>query len=361
MTKEEFLTQIEKYKWDNTGLERVLKSDEAKLSLSDRDTVLASLSINEKVFEFASEELKSDKEFVIRVFKEVKSINGGALQYASQKLKADKEVVMAAVSNNGGALKYASMELKADKEVVMAAKDTQAINYASEELKSDREFVIQVVLANGTTLRYASDDLKADKEVVTAAVSQKGSALEYASDDLKADKEVVMAAVSHEGSALEYASDELKADREIVTKAIHKDVFVLEHVSNELKDSIIDKTVKLERHFDDGYGTVYCIGRTYMSLPQLHGYFEIWCGTKETLFDTKSEDSLIKFLNSEIDLFNNSDKHYWEIESKISWDDWQQLKCDLNDVMDLPDFGEDAGNNVDDLKIFVNEELIVTF
>ena len=271
MTKEEFLTQIKKNRFNPTGLERVLKSDEAKLSLSDRDTVLAAVAIHITVFKLAS-----------------------------------------------------------------------------EELKSDREFVMQVVLANGTTLRYASDDLKADKEVVTAAVSQKGSALEYASDDLKADKEVVMAAVSHEGSALEYASDDLKSDREIVTKAIHKDVFVLKHVSNELKDSIIDKTVKLERHFDDGYGTVYCIGRTYMSLPQLHGYFEICCGTKETLFDTKSEDSLIKFLNS-------------EIESKISWDDWQQLKCDLNDVMDLPDFGEDAGNNVDDLKIFVNNELIVTF
>ena len=129
----------------------------------------------------------------------------------------------------------------------------------------------------------------------------------------------------------------------------------------ELKDSSTDKIVKLERHFDDGYGTVYCIGRKYMSLPQLHGYFETWCDTKETLFDIKSVDSLIKFLNSEIDLFNNSDKDYWEINSKISWQHWQDLMCSLDKAMDTTDFGENAGDNVDDLKIFVNEELIATF
>ena len=61
MTKEEFLTQIKKNRFNPTGLERVLKSDEAKLSLSDRNTVLAAVAIHITVFKYVSEELKSDK------------------------------------------------------------------------------------------------------------------------------------------------------------------------------------------------------------------------------------------------------------------------------------------------------------
>ncbi len=47
--------------------------------------------------------------------------NGSALQYASDELKNDKEVVMIAVQQNGSALYYASDKLKSDKEAVLAA------------------------------------------------------------------------------------------------------------------------------------------------------------------------------------------------------------------------------------------------
>ena len=47
--------------------------------------------------------------------------NGCALEYASDELKNDKEVVMIAVAQNGWALEYASDEMKSDKEVATAA------------------------------------------------------------------------------------------------------------------------------------------------------------------------------------------------------------------------------------------------
>ena len=42
--------------------------------------------------------------------------NGNALQYASDELKNDKDVVLAAVTQNGNALGYASAELRNDKD-----------------------------------------------------------------------------------------------------------------------------------------------------------------------------------------------------------------------------------------------------
>jgi hypothetical protein len=80
---------------------------------------------------------------------------GRALQFASAELKNDKEVVLAAVAENGGALVHASAELKNDKEVVLAA-----------------------VAQYGWALGHASVELNNDKEVVLVAVAQDRSALE---------------------------------------------------------------------------------------------------------------------------------------------------------------------------------------
>ena len=47
--------------------------------------------------------------------------SGEALQFASEELKADREVVLAAVQQDGLALEHASEELRANREVVLAA------------------------------------------------------------------------------------------------------------------------------------------------------------------------------------------------------------------------------------------------
>ena len=57
--------------------------------------------------------------------------------------RSKQQVVLAAVSKNGYALEYASEELKRDRNIVLAAisKDGRALEYASEELKKDREIL----------------------------------------------------------------------------------------------------------------------------------------------------------------------------------------------------------------------------
>jgi predicted RNA-binding protein (virulence factor B family) len=73
-----------------------------------------------------------------------------------------------AVKQNGDSLQYASEELKNDKEVVLEAVKQygRSLLYASEELKNDKEFVLEVVKQNGDSLEYASEELKNDKEVL---------------------------------------------------------------------------------------------------------------------------------------------------------------------------------------------------
>ena len=60
----------------------------------------------------------TDKEVVIAAVKSSELPDGDALDYASDELKADKEVVMAAVKSDGDTPQYASDELQEDPEIL---------------------------------------------------------------------------------------------------------------------------------------------------------------------------------------------------------------------------------------------------
>jgi len=89
------------------------------------------------------------------------------------------EIALAAVSQDGRALQFASDDLKADKEVVLAAvaQNGSALQFASDELKADKEVVLTAVAQNGWALFLASDELQADQEVLDAARSARSNPL----------------------------------------------------------------------------------------------------------------------------------------------------------------------------------------
>ena len=163
----------------------------------------------------------------------------GALEYASSELKNDKDFVLVAVKQNGLALELASEDLQNDREIVLAAvqKNGYALQYASDELKNDRDFVLAAVQANGWALEYAPDELKNDREIVLAAVQENSWILQYAPYDLKNDKEILLAAMQRCVGALEYASNELRNDKDIVMAVLKQDVHVLEYASYNLRNN----------------------------------------------------------------------------------------------------------------------------
>ena len=56
----------------------------------------------------------------------------------------NKEEVLEAVREDGYAFEYASDELKADREAVLAAVQQDALEYADDSLKNDPEFMKEV-------------------------------------------------------------------------------------------------------------------------------------------------------------------------------------------------------------------------
>ena len=102
------------------------------------------------------------------------------------KIITDKNEALSAVRQDGRALKFASDELRNDREVVLRAvvknKYKWALQYASEELRNDREFFLDAVKRSPYALEYASEELRNDREFFLEAVRQTGDALEYADE-----------------------------------------------------------------------------------------------------------------------------------------------------------------------------------
>lgn len=116
----------------------------------------------------------------------------------------NRATVLAAVARDGRALEYASDELKNDREIVLAAvKQThgRALEHASDELRNDRSFMLKAIEMDATCFKYATEDQRSDRELVLAAVSQLGFMLAYAPEHLRLDPIVVMAARKQKVSA----------------------------------------------------------------------------------------------------------------------------------------------------------------
>jgi CxxC motif-containing protein len=227
-----------------------------KLESGKGDLLLKTISKHGAWIEYASEDFKKNKDFVINAVK----CNGKALKYASNDLKNNEEVVIEAVENSSEALEFASEELKDNKKIVLISVeyDGKGLQYASEKLKDDKELVLFAVkhIINTTlsgffkldnpskalSLQYASDKLRNDRDIVIAAVNNNGLALQYASDKLRNDREIVIAAVNNNGLALTFVSEALRDDKEIILISVKYDGGTILFASKDLQN---DKEVVL--------------------------------------------------------------------------------------------------------------------
>lgn len=114
----------------------------------------------------------NDKEMLMATFEASSHHHECSLQYASDELKDDKEVVLAAVSssiasfggnNDGqynGSLSHASDNLKNDEAVVLAAisQSEKALDHASELLKVDKDFLCTASKVNWKVLKVVGSE-----------------------------------------------------------------------------------------------------------------------------------------------------------------------------------------------------------
>lgn len=113
--------------------------------------------------------VRNDPRIVARAVKG----NGRAFNFATQELKQNRSFVLSLVRMNGCVLQAASDELKGDQEIVLAAasQNEHALKYGWKELRRDRNFILSLVRRNPEVLTLAcvGASLKTDPEVLSVS------------------------------------------------------------------------------------------------------------------------------------------------------------------------------------------------
>jgi hypothetical protein len=203
-----------------------------KFAPADREAVLDAIKANKGALQYASTELRSDRDFM----KQVVSIDAmSGLYYASPELKADKNFVLEA-SKRGSSIVHAAPSLHADRDFVLQACGITelALKYASAELREDRQTCLDtVVLSHGAALKHVPSAM-AGPDFEQDAIRRNGLVLQHASPALRADSETVLAAVQQNPDAIAFANlPELQKNKGFLKRLLRLDAAFLSALSPE--------------------------------------------------------------------------------------------------------------------------------
>lgn len=144
--------------------------------LSDRECMIYAILRWRGAFQYATDELKNDKAFVM----EYLNANCGdfPLQYASQEVRTDTELLLQIAKIDPRTLVGADRSVLDNKDFIRKVVEFSPIPFAYSKLSRDKEFVEEVVEINGLTLENANDFWE-DRQLVMRAVKNNGDAINH--------------------------------------------------------------------------------------------------------------------------------------------------------------------------------------
>lgn len=206
----------------------------------DLDVVLQAIKQNPNAVKFAAPtlykklitehpELTFNKPFMEALVTKDASM----FEFASGNLKRDKQFVLLAVNRDGDLLKFVSPELQADKEVVLIAVKWKApaLKYASAELKKDK----QVLLAAFRVL-----EMNNDKELFKLLINDHPGAIAYGTKEIQNDKEIGLVAVKKDAKLYFELGFELRKDFEVIDAMLQQDLSLIKHVPTAVLKAFLD-------------------------------------------------------------------------------------------------------------------------
>ena len=183
----------------------------------DEEFVRLALVQSPKPFKFASQRLKENMKLVL----EVVNRDGLQLEHVAPHLQLVREVVACAAKENSDALQFASQDIRSDRSFMMKfiSQRASCMQYAHSSLLDDASFVLecQQTLTSTCTIRRtcvalacASQRLRSDKATVMKIVGLNGLCLAAADETLCDDEDVVRTAIAQHPRAYLAASLRLK-------------------------------------------------------------------------------------------------------------------------------------------------------
>lgn len=220
---------------------------------ANKKLVIKAMKKDGAAFECLDQSMRSDKEVVLAALQS----NRKVLKYVGSRLQNDKEIIRAAIIKPGefdmaNNFEFASNELKDDEDFVkeFLMKSIDVFRFASERVCSKKEIAMLAAGISSWAISYASAQLRADEEFVMASVKKNGGTLKSADSSLKDKEEFVLAAIKNSPSAFEFASERIKKNMSMwmsKERGGYKNKNVLQEMDNCLKYFIEEKRAKKEK------------------------------------------------------------------------------------------------------------------
>lgn len=185
-----------------------------KKLLDNKEVMLDAVTINARVFQYASERLRKDRDVVSNALKK-RPYN---MKYVGKPLLNDKNIVLLGLKNNGMFLQYVDEALKNDKDVVREAfkARSKSLQYASNTLKNNKEYMLELANINHYAYDYIGDSLKKDKELALIGLVWWEERLEHMDISFRDDPEIVLKAMEQDTKYLQFGSNRLRSDKEFI-------------------------------------------------------------------------------------------------------------------------------------------------
>jgi hypothetical protein len=165
----------------------------------------------------------------------------------SEELRDDKELVLKVVREYGDAIKYTSERLCDDRDVVLTAVQNPhyefLLQYVSEKLKHDEEIIQEAIKNSEYTIESASEEIRDDRKIALEAVKVKGYIFKSLSERLRNDKEIALIALKSDSSASWHFPTELKKELKANDKVSTKEMIQYLEIMN-MKESLQEELVK---------------------------------------------------------------------------------------------------------------------
>eukprot|EP00419_Tripos_fusus_P036327 CAMPEP_0172771202 /NCGR_PEP_ID=MMETSP1074-20121228/190167_1 /TAXON_ID=2916 /ORGANISM="Ceratium fusus, Strain PA161109" /LENGTH=387 /DNA_ID=CAMNT_0013607105 /DNA_START=51 /DNA_END=1211 /DNA_ORIENTATION=- len=177
-----------------------------------------------------------------------------ALKEAPEHVRANREIILAATENNPSCLQYATEDIRSDRgfvvEVLGRAAGWSCFHHAADILLKDKSFILstaQLFREHGARplkeiLGSAEKDMWSDRAFVHEAVALVPDMIGMASHELRADGTLMLVVLESSKytscSILESIPDKLLSDRDFVLAAARKTCWLLPRVAKQLREEV---------------------------------------------------------------------------------------------------------------------------
>lgn len=219
--------------------------------ITKKETVLKKLAEGNLNVHNASEELYKDDELV----KQMISFNGRALCDASEKLRGDRSIVTEAIKDGGWIFNFATDELINDDEFVLFLlnkyKDASIFNavmgrrgYSYPNIEALAEKAMEIC---PNIYKDIPNSLWARPEIALSAVKADANNIAFVPEELRDNEDIMYETIKVLPYALDrYASERLKRSKEFIYRLLNDDIDVTLYIYRNLfDDDLIYKCVSL--------------------------------------------------------------------------------------------------------------------